>query len=98
MDASPTKAWLVAHRNDPQWKWHYEYAFAKRPGEELYDLRSDPDQIRNVAGDEKYAKMRQEMAARLMKILAEADDPRVVEQDCRFDKPPFAAPEPKPRR
>ncbi|HSH94536.1 MAG TPA: sulfatase, partial [Roseimicrobium sp.] len=29
MDASPTKAWLVTHRNEPQWKWHYEFAFGK---------------------------------------------------------------------
>src|SRR5262249_17645319 len=46
MDASPTKAWLVAHRNDPKWKWHYEYAFGLRPGEELYDLSKDPDQVK----------------------------------------------------
>ena len=31
MDASPTKAWLVAHRNDPKWKGHYDLAFGKRP-------------------------------------------------------------------
>jgi arylsulfatase A-like enzyme len=28
MDAGPTKAWLVAHRNDPQWRSYYDYAFA----------------------------------------------------------------------
>jgi len=51
MDASPTKAWLVLHRNDPQWKRYYDIAFAKRPGEELYDLRKDPYQTNNVAAD-----------------------------------------------
>src|SRR5262249_24901629 len=60
MDASPTKAWLVANRNDPKWKWHYDYAFGKRPGEELYDLRRDPDQIRNVAHEADYAAKRKE--------------------------------------
>ena len=49
MDASPTKAWLVAHRNDKEWQWHYDYAFSKRPAEELYDLRSDPDELNNLA-------------------------------------------------
>ncbi len=93
MDASPTKAWLVAHRNDPKWKWHYDYAFAKRPAEELYDLRTDPDQVKNVAADPKYAKAREEMAARLMKVLTDAGDPRVTEKDCRFDRPPFSDPE-----
>ncbi len=89
MDASPTKAWLIAHRNDKEWKWHYDYAFAKRPGEELYDLKADPEQLKNVAGDKTYDAPRKQLAAQLTKILADAGDPRLVEKDCRFEKPPF---------
>jgi uncharacterized sulfatase len=92
MDAGPTKAWLVAHRNDPKWKWHYDYAFGKRPAEELYDVKADPDQIRNVAGDPKYADALKKMSGRLTEILTEAGDPRVKEADCRFDRAPFAGP------
>ena len=95
MDAGPTKAWLVANRNDPKWKWYYDYAFAKRPAEELYDLATDPDQVKNVAADPKYAKAREEMASRLTTVLKDANDPRVVEKDCRFDRSPFSEPEPK---
>lgn len=90
MDAGPTKAWLVAHRNDEKWKWHYEYAFGKRPAEELYDLRTDPDQIENAAADPKFAEARKEMADRLTKILTDAGDPRLTEKDCRFEKSPFS--------
>ena len=93
MDAGPTKAWLVAHRNEPQWKWHYDYAFGKRPGEELYDLKTDPEQIKNVAADPAFAAQKKEQAARLMKILADAGDPRVTGDGSTFDKPPFSAPE-----
>ena len=82
--------WLVAHRNDPAWKWHYEYAFAKRPAEELYDLAKDPDQVRNLAGDPEYAKALKAQGDRLMRILTEAGDPRVVDRECRFDRPPFS--------
>jgi N-sulfoglucosamine sulfohydrolase len=89
MDASPTKAWLVAHRNDEGWKWHYDYAFGKRPAEELYDLRADPEQIRNVAGDRAYEAARKKLADQLTGILTDAGDPRLVEKDCRFEKPPF---------
>jgi N-sulfoglucosamine sulfohydrolase len=89
MDASPTKAWLVARRADPKWRWHYEYAFGKRPAEELYDLKADPDQVRNVAADPKYATPRQELADRLTKVLTDTGDPRVTEADCRYDRPPF---------
>ena len=90
MDAGPTKAWLVAHRNDPEWKWHYDYAFGKRPAEELYDLTKDPEQISNLAGNPEYAKALKAQGDRLMKILTEAGDPRVVDRECRFDRPPFS--------
>lgn len=89
MDASPTKAWLVAHRHDTDWKWHYDYAFGKRPAEELYDLRADPEQIKNVAGDPTYEATRKQLAGRLSTILTDAGDPRLVEKDCRFERPPF---------
>jgi arylsulfatase A-like enzyme len=89
MDASPTKAWLVAHRDDPEWKWHYEFAFAKRPAEELYDLEKDPDQTNNVAADPAYAKQKAEHAERLLALLKEASDPRVTGDGQTFDRPPF---------
>ena len=89
MDSSPTKAWLVTHRNEPEWKWHYEFAFGKRPAEELYDVRTDPDQVKNLASDPAYAKQKAELSNRLMKLLTEANDPRVVEQPPRFEQPPF---------
>ena len=89
MDASPTKAWLIAHRNAPQWKWHYDYAFAKRPPEELYDLRSDPEQTKNVASDPAYAATKAELSERLMRTLTEVGDPRVTGDGQTFERPPF---------
>jgi N-sulfoglucosamine sulfohydrolase len=89
MDASPTKAWLIAHRDDPKWKWHYDLAFGKRPAEELYDLSKDPDQVHNVAADAAYAKQKGELSERLMKLLKEAADPRVTGDGQTFDRPPF---------
>ena len=89
MDASPTKSWLVAHQNDPQWKPFYDFAFAKRPGEELYDLRKDPDQATNLAADPAYAEQKSELSDRLAKLLAEAGDPRVTGDGQTFDRPPF---------
>ena len=89
IDASPTKAWLIAHRNDPKWKRHYEIAFGKRPREELYVIADDPDQMNNVANDPNYTAVRQEMEARLLAELNRAGDPRVTETPCPFDAPPF---------
>lgn len=94
MDAGPTKAWLVAHRHDDAWRWHYDRAFGKRPGEELYDLARDPDQVHDVAADPAYAAARAEMAARLLRILSAAGDPRVTGDGATFDRPPFTDPAP----
>jgi len=96
MDASPTKAWLVAHRHDPQWKWHYDYAFAKRPVEELYDLRSDPEQTKNVATEPTYSAAKAQLAERLLKTLTDVGDPRVTGDGQTFERPPFTDAEPGP--
>ena len=93
MDASPTKTWLVAHLHDAQWKWHTDLAFAKRPAEELYDLKTDPDQVKNLAADPAFAAKKSELSARLMKLLTDAHDPRVTGDGSTFDKPPFSDPE-----
>ena len=94
MDASPTKAWLVHQFGEEDWEWHYNYAFGKRPAEELYDLRNDPDEIINVADDPAYAEQKRALAARLMKILTDAKDPRVIADPVPFEHPPFAGPVP----
>lgn len=91
MDASPTKAWLVLQRGNSQWKWHYDLAFGRRPREELYDRNADPDEANNVAADPKYAKIREELNAKLMAELTRTKDPRVA-ADVPFEKPPFAGP------
>lgn len=95
MDASPTKAWLVAHRNDPQWARFYQSAFDRRPREELYDLAKDPHQMNNVAGDTNYSKVKARLNERLMTALKSAKDPRVAPGEVIFEKPPFAGPVPE---
>lgn len=89
LDAGPTKAWLVLNRDTPAGKAAFDYAFGKRPAEELYDCRTDPDQMKNVAGDPKYATSKAEMAAKLMKLLKDNADPRAIDAECRYDRPPF---------
>ena len=97
MDASPTKAWLIAHRNDPKWSWHDKYAFDKRPAEELYDLSVDPDQVKNVASDPNYTATLAKLSGRMMTTLKAVGDPRVADGVCKFERPPFTDPNP-PRR
>lgn len=88
-DASPTKAWLVDNRKDPKSKWFYDYAFGKRPREELYVLKNDPDQIKNVAGEAKFAQVKKQLNRKLMSQLKKLKDPRVTGDGRTFEKPPF---------
>ncbi|MEX2138621.1 MAG: sulfatase [Pirellulales bacterium] len=101
-DAGPAKAWLVGRRNDPKWKPLFELAYGKRPREELYNLKSDPHQVVNVAADPKYAKVRAELEQRLLGELRRTGDPRLVDNGKFFETPPLAGPvaeeEPRPRK
>lgn len=92
MDSSPTKAWLVGHRNDAQGQSYYQRAFGKRPHEELYVLAEDPHQVHNVAADPKFARIRAELNERLMAELKRTGDPRVIDDGAYFEKPPLAGP------
>ena len=94
MDASPTKTWLIAHQDEAAWKWHVDLAFAKRPAEEFYDLRHDPDQTKNLANNLEFAAKKRELADALMKRLRDAGDPRVTGDGTTYDKAPFTDPEP----
>ena len=97
LDASPTKAWLIMHRDDPGMDKYFDFAFGRRPGEELYDLKKDPHQMTNVAGEAAYAEAKQQLSSRLMKTLKDTGDPRVTGDGSTFDKPPFSS-RPAPRR
>ena len=90
LDASPTKAWIVERRDQEEWKPYYEYAFNKRPGEELYVLADDPDQVHNVAGEPDYAETQGRLRQQLLEELKSLKDPRVLGDGSTFDKPPFA--------
>lgn len=89
LDASPTKAWMVAHRNDPAFQKQYQLGFGLRPMRELYVLADDPDQINNVAAHESYAGVVAELHSRLMAELRQTGDPRVLSDDPPFEHPPF---------
>jgi N-sulfoglucosamine sulfohydrolase len=91
-DAGPTKAWLVSVRKDPKWKEHFNWVYGQRPKYELYDLRKDPNQTKNVADKSKYAKIKQELDERLIKTLRETTDPRMIDDGKFYETPPMSGP------
>ncbi len=87
IDASPTKAWLVQHRHDAGMAPILDFAWAKRPAEELYDINKDPHQTTNLAGDKAHAPTLEALRSRLMAELEANHDPRLAND--AFDRPPY---------
>ena len=89
LDASPTKAWVVKHRDEDQAS--FEYAVGRRPMYELYDVRRDPHCLDNLADDSDHATAKESLHGRLMEELRRTGDPR-VSGDVVFEKSPFTDP------
>lgn len=82
-DASPTKAWAeAAGESDPYW----QHAFGKRPAEQLFDITSDPDCVKNLATDAAFTAKVTSMREKLMAELKKQNDPRVLGQGDVFDQ------------
>jgi len=78
IDAAPTKEVLLGPTAATRFPKQVEWCLAKRPAEELYEVGPDPGQVKNLAGDARYAGQRDEMRARLKGYLEETGDPRAA--------------------
>ena len=90
-DNGPTKTYIIDHREkDDAHRQAWQWSFGKRPAEELYDLRNDPDQLHNLADDPAYAGILEVHALRLTRDLIASHDPRESPQyNFDFDAPPY---------
>jgi arylsulfatase A-like enzyme len=85
-DNGPTKSYLVDNQaKDDEHRRAYELSFGKRPEDELYDLKNDPDQLINVADRPAYRETLSRLRKQLFEKLRETGDPRVVGGDVDFD-------------
>lgn len=89
VDNSWAKEHIVEHRDDPEMQPYFLLSFGKRPAEELYDLRKDPDQIANVADDAAYETTLTQLRARVEKWMVDTDDPRVDPAYNEWDHYPY---------
>jgi arylsulfatase A-like enzyme len=100
-DASPSKAWMLLHRDEPATAALAKAAFDKRPARELYDLRKDPYEMTNLADDPAYAKTIELLETRLMSELKATGDPRATGHGDELDRAnarPAAAARTKPKK
>lgn len=96
-DGSPTKDWLLSHKSEPGIARLFHLAFEMRSAEELYDLKKDPYQMTNVAGQPGYAEPQKRMREQLDRWMKETADPRAIADDDRWDNYPYFGERANPR-
>jgi N-sulfoglucosamine sulfohydrolase len=68
----------MLRRNDTMLGKRSREAFEHRPKEELYDLTSDPDELKNLAGDPAHTSVLKDMRAKLKAWQTATRDPWLV--------------------
>lgn len=87
VDDSPTKQMLIKDKPQP----FFDLCFAKRPAEELYVLKSDPDQVNNVAARPEFATVKNDLAAKVAEWMKNTQDPRATDPHTDFwDRAPYS--------
>ena len=89
IDSSPTKSFMMEHRNEQGVARLAELAFGIRPAEELYDLKNDPHQMNNLAGNVDFLETQKKLRDRLFARLKKTGDPRALGQDAPWDYYPY---------
>lgn len=80
VDDSPSKTLLISGFDQ-----YYKMSFGKRPAEELYNIRTDPDCLRNLATTLEFEKVKRSLRDRMFDMLKEEGDPRVTGRADFFD-------------
>ncbi len=89
-DNGATKSYMVEYKEKDELHLKlYNLAFGKRPAEELYDCKKDPEQLVNVADDPAYADVKGKLATQLMEQLLATGDPRASGGGEEFDLVPY---------
>lgn len=90
IDGSPSKHLILDRRDEDDIVPFFRMACEKRPEEELFDLRSDPWTVKNVADDPKYRSHRDSLRKKLHEWMKDTADPRAVNpKDDRWDRFPY---------
>jgi arylsulfatase A-like enzyme len=73
VDPSPTKDLILSGFDE-----HYRMSFGKRSPEELYDLKADPECLKNLATNVELARVKRDLQQRMNQMLREEGDPRAL--------------------
>ena len=83
-DNGPTKTLLSSQFNES-----YRLCFGKRPAEELYQVKIDPDCMKNLATDPALQELKQSLRTEMEASLRQDKDPRMFGRGAIFESYPF---------
>ncbi|MDR1491476.1 MAG: sulfatase [Planctomycetaceae bacterium] len=85
-DGGPSKTEVLDARRIGGEKKYWDWSFAKRPQEELYDLRNDPDCLNNLSKDSQHQERLKSLKEELFSQLKIQQDPRILSNGKIFDE------------
>jgi hypothetical protein len=85
-DGSPTKSLILELGRQNRADRYWQLNFGLRPADELYDLTSDPDCVRNLAPDTAHAERVRTIRERMEAELRAQEDPRMAGRGHVFDE------------
>lgn len=89
VDTTDSKDLLLAKKDDPAYARYIALIFAKRPAEELYDLKKDPHQVTNVAHRPEYRDALKMLSSRVDAWMRDTKDPRIDPTYDEWDRFPY---------
>ncbi|MBT4825809.1 MAG: sulfatase-like hydrolase/transferase [Flavobacteriaceae bacterium] len=89
-DGSPTKTEILNLHRQGKDSTYWNYAFGKRPQEELYNIEKDPLCLENLAEHQDYSDLKTKLKKQLISDLKEQGDPRILGNGDVFDQYPYS--------
>ncbi len=91
-DGSPTKTQVLEAQRRPDDRFLWEMCFGHRPTEELYDIHTDPDCVKNLINVPSFSSVKKTLSEELAQRLQVQKDPRIQGQGEIFDRYIYASP------
>jgi arylsulfatase A-like enzyme len=89
-DGGPTKTEILELRRKGIDDQYWQQSFGKRPEEELYSLKGDPDCVHNLADDKKFQSLKENLKNQMFDELKAQGDPRMFGKGYIFDEYKYA--------
>lgn len=89
-DGSPTKTEILRTRGTPDLHQFWQASFGKRVSHELYNVKTDPECMVNLADDPQHRRLRSELMQQMSNELTRQGDPRMQGRGSEFEKYPYA--------